>query len=47
MADDRDGREKGIKELVQDLIDKLRDALDGLVSPAPELVPVPVRRPRR
>ncbi|HJL15083.1 MAG TPA: hypothetical protein RMH99_05475 [Sandaracinaceae bacterium LLY-WYZ-13_1] len=49
MADDADREKKTIEEHVKDLWDDVLGVLESLVTPPPELVPVPVRhrRPRR
>lgn len=46
MTEERDDG-KSIKERLEDFVKEMFDALESLVTPAPALVPVPVRAPRR
>ncbi len=43
MPNDTDRPEKSLKERVEDLVRDLLESLESLVTPQPELVPVPVR----
>jgi hypothetical protein len=46
MTEERDDG-KSIKERLEDFVKEMFDALESLVTPAPALVPVPIRAPRR
>lgn len=45
--DDTNGSDKTIKETLEELLQGVLDALESLVSPQPELVPIPIRSRRR
>lgn len=47
MPNDTDRPQKPLKERIEDLARDLLESLESLVTPQPELVPVPVRAPRR
>jgi hypothetical protein len=49
MTDRNESKGKSIQEHVEEFFEEMREALEGFLSPAPALVPVPVRvhSPRR
>ena len=47
MTDDREQEDKSLGEHIEDFFEEVRQALERLVRPEPELVPIPVRNRRR
>lgn len=43
---EKQGLQERLKDRLRDLVDGIAEALDGILSPQPELQPIPVRRPR-
>jgi hypothetical protein len=46
MTDEKKRREPSLGERIEDLVRDLVETLESLVTPPPELVPVPARRRR-